>query len=167
MVGSHSFGHKHLTKISRAELEYEVDEAERRFIQYMGDRPWFFRVPYGELNKDVAKFLTARKYIIVGWDIDTSDWKMKAKEEVIASVVHKLSRRENGGIVLMHEYEWSSAAQSMLIPIVKALGWQFSNPIDALSVGQMRRLKEWSCTAEDACMYSQTRPWCDCENTML
>ena len=62
--------------------------------------------------------------------------------------------------MLMHEYTWTTEAQKKLLPEIKTLGWQFSNPIDVLTDAQLKSLKEDSCIPNVCQTYRLTRPWC-------
>ena len=160
IAGSHTFGHAHMTRVSFEEMKEQIIHTEERFQKHIGDRPWFFRAPYGELNNQVTSFLKGRHYEIIGWDDDTFDWQKSTPEQVVQAAVNLLQKHETGAIMLMHEYVWTTEAQKTLLPKIESLGWQFSNPIDILTESQLDSLKKNSCTPNVCESYRFTRPWC-------
>ena len=160
IAGSHTFGHAHMTRLSFEEMKDQIVQTEERFQKHIGDRPWFFRAPYGELNSKVTSFLESRGYQIIGWDDDTFDWQKSSPQQVVSAAEKLLNKHETGAIMLMHEYVWTTEAQKTLLPKIKSLGWQFSNPIDILTPEQLTSLKEKSCVANVCQTHALTRPWC-------
>jgi len=160
IVGSHTFGHQDLKKVSKEKMEEEIIHNEKRFQKHMGDRPWFFRAPYGSLNSDAITFLNNRHYQIIGWDDDTFDWEKTSPEQVVTATIDRLKTHETGAIMLMHEIVWTVEAQKTLLPKIKTLGWQFSNPIDILTPEQLDSLITDSCVPDVCKTYFLTRPWC-------
>ena len=160
VLGSHTFGHAHLASVTVERMHEEITQTEERFLRHTGDRPWFFRAPYGELNAEVTRYLTGRGYQIVGWDDDTFDWQKSAPDEVARAALRLLQGHTSGAIMLMHEYPWTSKAQKTLLPQIAAAGWRFADPLDMLSVPQLDALRNASCGLGVCARYALTRRWC-------
>lgn len=160
ILGSHTFGHAHMTRVSVEAMREEIFKTEDRFQKYVGDRPWFFRAPYGELNPNVIAFLEARNYQIIGWDDDTLDWQKSQPKQVIDAAVNLLKRHETGAIMLMHEYVWTTEAQKNLLPVVYENGWKFADPLNVLSPVQLEQLRNVSCFPRVCERFALTRRWC-------
>ena len=160
VLGSHTFGHAHMTRVSVQAMHDEIFKTEDRFQRYVGDRPWFFRAPYGELSADVIAFLEGRHYQIIGWDDDTVDWQKSKPAQVVHAAVSLLKGHETGAIMLMHEYVWTTEAQKTLLPEVYAAGWRFADPLDMLTEVQLAGLKNASCFAGVCARFALTRRWC-------
>jgi len=92
IAGSHTFGHAHMTHVSFEEMKEQIIHTEERFQKHIGDRPWFFRAPYGELNTQVTTFLENRQYQIIGWDDDTFDWQKNSPDQVIQAAENLLRK---------------------------------------------------------------------------
>lgn len=159
ILGSHSFSHAHLTTITKEELANEVAKVEDLFVKHIGDRPFFFRPPFGETNVTVNNYLQQQGYINIGWNIDTLDWKQHTPFQVFDHATNILSRRRRGGIVLMHEYKWTTEAQSIFLPAAKDMGFEFVDPLTMLGKHQLERLQAETCEYHEC---SRTRPWCPC-----
>ena len=160
VLGSHTFGHAHMTRLSVKDMQEEIFKTEDRFQHYVGDRPWFFRAPYGELSADVIAFLGTRNYQIIGWDDDTVDWQKSKPAQVVESAVGLLKGHDTGAIMLMHEYVWTTEAQKTLLPEVYAAGWRFADPLQMLTGVQLAQLKNASCFVGVCARFALTRRWC-------
>ncbi len=109
-MASHSFTHPRFVH-SRPSLRYEVDEALERFEAVLGERPRFFRLPYGEGHSDstVRKYLASRNLVHVYWSVDTNDWATPDPEELAADTIEQL-RKITRGVVLFHDTKRQTAA---------------------------------------------------------
>ena len=74
-LGNHSLTHPHMTGLTRAEMEHEIQESTRIIKQVTGIRPYLFRPPYGEYDQRLLEVLAENGYpYTVMWTIDTIDW---------------------------------------------------------------------------------------------
>tara|TARA_A100001015_G_C14977403_1_gene707901 strand:- start:444 stop:1280 length:837 start_codon:yes stop_codon:yes gene_type:complete len=166
ILGSHTWGHAHMTQLNDEQMMDQILHEERVFKSIVGDRPFFFRPPYGEINNKIRKFLTDRHYIVWKWNFDTYDWNKHTPKEVYDAAINVLARNEmgkgGGGIVLMHEYPWTTNAQKVLIPELKKRGYTLRDPLSMLSVTEMENLKRWSCGGDACEKFARSRRWCDC-----
>ena len=148
IIGSHTFGHVHLRQISHFRMVQEILMTERRIEQCTGQRPWFFRAPYGEINIDTRSFLRDRGYIIVRWDLDTFDWRKNTANAVVQAAKQLVSGRRRGAIMLMHEFPWTTNAQRTLLPMLSNMKWKIVHPLYMLSDASMRDLKLQACASD-------------------
>lgn len=99
-IGTHTWDHKNLNKLSKEEVQNEINSSCDKIKEFSGTEVKYFRPPYGNANdqvRDIAKM--NNKYIIL-WNIDTEDWKSK-NAEMVAN--HVLDNIKDGDIVLMHD----------------------------------------------------------------
>ena len=161
IIGSHTFSHTHLRAISHGDMVQQILKTEMRLKNCTGHRPWLFRPPYGEINKDTTNFLHQRNYHIVSWNFDTFDWRT---HKVVESAQKLLKKHERGGIMLMHEYTWTTDAQKTLIPLIRDIGWKIVEPIQILSYPDQQKLKHDACTHQgslEAAAPAQPLRWCE------
>lgn len=113
-VGSHTWSHKDLTKMSFEDAKAEVEKGIAAVSIAAGNKPIapFFRFPALRNPPEIVKYLASRHIAIFSTDIDTFDFKMRRPEEVIHSVMSKLAKRGKG-ILLMHDFQH---ATSLAIP---------------------------------------------------
>ncbi|MDD5504444.1 MAG: polysaccharide deacetylase family protein [Candidatus Omnitrophica bacterium] len=101
-IGNHSYSHPHLNRLSPADCAFEVERTEKVFKDLLGIKPRFFRPPYGEYNLAIERFITAKGYKLVLWDMKcySMDW-MGYSARRIADVSTQKAR--DGSIILLHD----------------------------------------------------------------
>ena len=109
-VGSHTWSHKDLTKLSFDEAKAEVEMGIAAVSVSAGDKPIapFFRFPALRNPPDVVKYLATRNVAIMSTDWDTFDFKMRRPEQVVKSVAERLTKHGKG-IILMHDFQHATS----------------------------------------------------------
>lgn len=107
-IGSHTFSHKNLTKLSDNELKNEVEKTNSEIKKVIGVNPSLMRPPYGSYNDSVKEIAGVP---IVTWNIDTLDWKNKNKDKVCKNI---LDNAHDGAIVLMHDLYGSTVDGALM-----------------------------------------------------
>ena len=119
-IGSHSYRHADLSKLSADAIAADLQKADDAFIEVLGHAPTLLRPPYGAMNSAV-KATTGRS--IITWSIDTEDWRSRNAEKVIAAV--QAAGDLNGQVILMHDVHASTIeAAETLIPSLIEQGYQ-------------------------------------------
>jgi peptidoglycan/xylan/chitin deacetylase (PgdA/CDA1 family) len=121
-IGSHSYNHPDLTRVSTKELKYQLNRTDKIIENITGEVPPFLRPPYGSYNKRVIKY--ANRPVIL-WDIDTLDWQSRNSKKVYQSVIRSAHA---GAVILMHEiYPSTVNAIPKILSTLKNLGYSFSS----------------------------------------
>ncbi len=124
-IGNHTFNHPDLTKITRSEIIDEVVKAEATIKKLTNTdcRP-LFRPPFGAWNRDVLEALGELGYqYSIYWSLDTIDWKQPSVDDIVTRIMDRI---KNDDIILMHlEYLNTAKATDIIIPKLKALGYEF------------------------------------------
>lgn len=89
-VGSHSYDHIRLDRLSKDEIRQQLQK---------GLRTEFMRPPYGAYDSRVRKVVHELGFKISFWTIDSFDWKGISAIEIQKNV---LSKMHKGACVLMH-----------------------------------------------------------------
>jgi peptidoglycan-N-acetylglucosamine deacetylase len=102
-VGSHTWSHANMQKITSAEGEAEI-EMGISAVQLALGKPAaaFFRFPYLRHTDDTAAHLRTRKFAAVGIDLDGRDFETKDVPSVMDRLLGDLTTRRKG-IILMHD----------------------------------------------------------------
>lgn len=100
-VANHSYTHAKLTSVSKEQLATEIESTQDIIEEQVGIRPTLFRPPYGATDSRVKQMCEEHRLDIVGWAVDSSDWKRGMTEDSIAERVIRLSR--GGSIILLHD----------------------------------------------------------------
>ena len=79
MLANHTLSHKDLTKLSREEVEREIDEVERfvRETTQLSTQP-FFREPFLATNDEIDTVIKEKCYRPIWFTVDTADWEKGA-----------------------------------------------------------------------------------------
>ena len=119
-IGSHTYSHKNLSRLSRKEIRYEVSESEKAIFEAIGEKPALLRPPEGGTNKTVQ---SAVDYPLIMWNVDTDDWCVRDKEKDCIAVFGNVS---DGSIILMHDlYPETAQAVEDIVPKLKTEGYKF------------------------------------------
>lgn len=132
-IGSHSWSHANLRKISKQERKQEINKTNAIVKEVIGVEPTLFRVPYGDYKGIQSDF----NLPLIQWSIDTEDWRYKDKpgsgrtqaqrnadmQKIISSVVDHAT---GGEIVLMHDlYDMTADAFEQIAAQLNAEGFKF------------------------------------------
>lgn len=98
-IGSHSYAHAHMNRLSRAEIRADLARAHALIKELTGTDPWLFRPPFGEYGNALIEEAEQMGYVVVQWSIDSLDWKDVSASFMVERV---LSRAGPGDIVLFH-----------------------------------------------------------------
>ncbi len=109
-IGSHTWSHKDLTKLSTDDAKAEIEKGIAAVSIALGDKPVapFFRFPALRNPPDIVKYLGERNIAIFSTDMDSFDFKIHKPEQVIKSVMSKLEKNHKG-IILMHDFQRGTA----------------------------------------------------------
>ena len=122
-IGTHSNTHPHMPKLSKSQMELELDSSVKIIEEITGKKPDLFRAPFGDYNDALIETATEKGLYTIQWDVDTLDWKGLKAGEMAARV---LKKAQNGSIVLMHnDGEHTVEALPLIIEGLKNKGYSF------------------------------------------
>ena len=132
-VGSHTFSHKDLSKLSIEEGKEELEKgiSAVRWAAGAATAP-YVRFPALKHPPELVTYMGERNIAMFSTDFDSFDFKMKKPEDVRKSVMAKL-KKHGKGIVLMHDFQHATAeAAAALLNDLKAGGYKivFMKPKD-------------------------------------
>lgn len=113
-VGDHSYTHPTLTKLSSANLDYQVSSSKKVFVDKLGVTPKFFRAPYGAVNAKVRQAIARANMIHVGWNVDSLDWQDKSPDSILRRV-KKQMKGAGHGVILFHDIHPQSVSAFKLL----------------------------------------------------
>jgi peptidoglycan/xylan/chitin deacetylase (PgdA/CDA1 family) len=119
-VGSHTWSHKDLTRLTHDEAKAEFEKGVAAVSIALGNKPVepFFRFPALHHPPEMVKYMAERHVGIFSTDMDSFDFKMRKPEQVIKSVMTKLEKRGKG-IILMHDFQHATA--EAIVPLLAQL----------------------------------------------
>jgi peptidoglycan/xylan/chitin deacetylase (PgdA/CDA1 family) len=115
-LNDHSFTHANLSKASPAALQHEIVESAALEAKAYGERPEFFRLPYGAgVHVTAVRELIAEQNMVhVFWNVDSLDWQDKDPNVILARVKKEM-KLEKRGIILFHDIHPQSLAAAKLL----------------------------------------------------
>ena len=109
-VGSHTWSHRDLSKLSQQDGIAEIEKGVAGVSIALGNKPTapFFRFPALRHPPELLKYVGERNIGVFSTDMDSFDFKMRKPDQVIASVMKKLEKHGKG-IILMHDFQQATA----------------------------------------------------------
>ena len=125
-LGSHTFTHPDLSRVSPFVARLELDATARLLEAVVGTRTLLFRPPYfGDAEPSTIDELvpveeaTALGYLTAGVHVDSDDWQGLSAAEIVRRT---LDRRTRGNIVLLHDGGGARASTVAAIgPLIDSL----------------------------------------------
>jgi peptidoglycan/xylan/chitin deacetylase (PgdA/CDA1 family) len=132
IVGNHTVDHPDLTKLSDAQVRWEVAAARTQIAKATGKDPKpLFRFPYGARDGRVMAIVRRLGYLDIRWSVDTWGWMGACCQSVNGVVRRVLDHLVPGEIVLMHlgaardRATLDTNALSEVIREIRARGYRF------------------------------------------
>lgn len=120
-IGSHTYAHKNLNKLTIEEIDEEINSTNIIFNEITGENIKLLRPPYGNANELVKSRVNTP---IITWNIDTNDWLYKDSEHVYNHIIENI---ESGDIILMHDvYSETVEAVKKVVPYLIEKGYKIT-----------------------------------------
>jgi peptidoglycan/xylan/chitin deacetylase (PgdA/CDA1 family) len=156
-IGSHTWSHKDLTKLTTEDAKAEIEKGIAAVSIALGNQPVapFFRFPALRNPPEIVTYLGTRNIGIFSTDMDSFDFKIRKPDQVIKSVMTKLAKRGKG-IILMHDFQHATAeAIPELLKQLKAGGYKVvqitgKTPVEPLPEFKEAVLKEMGGGLDEA-----------------
>ncbi|GAA97177.1 carbohydrate esterase family 4 protein [Mixia osmundae IAM 14324] len=103
LIGSHTWTHADITKLSASELNKQLDLVENAFRKILGIKPKWFRPPYGAYNQAALDVLGNRGYSVAMWSLDSGDSTGASPASSDAQFDSQANQYPSPGIALSHE----------------------------------------------------------------
>lgn len=152
LIGSHTFFHPDLGKISETRATVEMNMQSRLMANITGKEPILFRAPYvsgrGPTKGNEAKIMrqiNKRGFIIAGSDVVPPDWELEEAADIANFIVDDIVSG-NGNVVLLHDGGGDRTATVEALPLVvtqlRDLGYKFVDLAGFIGVEQSALMPE-------------------------
>ncbi|MEV0823024.1 polysaccharide deacetylase family protein [Nonomuraea rubra] len=119
-IGSHTWSHPDLTKLSAASVRAQLARTDRAIKAAIGVRPKLVRPPYGAFNATVR--LQARRPVVM-WSVDTLDWRYRDSAKVARKAIRSV---RPGSVILFHDIHPSTVrAIPQVLKSLSKRGYRF------------------------------------------
>ncbi|MDI3280153.1 MAG: polysaccharide deacetylase family protein [Bacillota bacterium] len=117
-VGNHTFSHRHAWWTPPQRVRSEIEEGERAIEEVAGQKPRYFRPPWGGFNL-LSGLVALRRYQVVLWSCEVRDWAAGTTSRRLAEEV--LSRAEAGEIVDLHDSGGAPGAAARTVEALRLI----------------------------------------------
>ena len=125
-VANHTYSHKHMKDLTRAELTEEITGWEEVMSEHRDELSCFFRPPEGIVTDEEKELIESLGYELTLWSIDTRDWSHPSVDSIVNNV---MTNAKDGAVILFHDFisgqSPTPAALEIIIPKLKAQGYRF------------------------------------------
>jgi peptidoglycan/xylan/chitin deacetylase (PgdA/CDA1 family) len=127
-IGNHTMNHKSLRQISEEEQYEEIVPLNDLVEEITGERPRFFRAPFG-INTDYANELVEEEgMILMNWTYGY-DWeKDYMNAEALADIMINTELLTSGANLLLHDREWTNDALEGIVKGLQDKGYEIVDP---------------------------------------
>ncbi|BCB03194.1 polysaccharide deacetylase family protein [Bacillus sp. KH172YL63] len=128
-IGNHTYSHSSLKDLSEQEQKEEILSLNDLVESIIGERPTFFRAPYGQ-NTDYSRQVAVdEKMSLMNWTYGY-DWeKQYQNKEAIGDIMVNSPFLTNGANLLMHDRSWTTEALTDIVKGLRNKGYEMLDPI--------------------------------------
>ena len=110
---NHSWSHAQLPKLDTAGLQKEIVQSTEVETKAYGEKPKFFRCPYGAGNSvpRIREMIAGLDMIHVFWNVDTLDWQDKDPDSIVERAKKQMLAAGHG-VILFHDIHPQSVIAS-------------------------------------------------------
>ncbi|GAA5881625.1 hypothetical protein JCM16303_005515 [Sporobolomyces ruberrimus] len=157
LIGSHTWGHDDITKLSAQELNDQLEYVEVALKKIIGVKPRFFRPPYGSYDSESLQVLRDRGYTVVNWSFDSGDSAGKSPSSTISSYKKLAQSYPKPQISLNHETYKGTAEKVVpsVVPMLVNKGYKLVTVAECLGVSPYqsigkpsKRDSSWTCSGK-------------------
>nr|WP_204542061.1 polysaccharide deacetylase family protein [Peribacillus deserti] len=127
-IGNHTYHHTNLKELSELEQYNEIVTLNNEIEKITGDRPKFFRAPFGVNTPYSRKIAAQEKMAIMNWTYGY-DWEPAYQNKTaLTSIMVNSPYLTRGANLLMHDRPWTKEALPDIIAGLKKKGYGFVDP---------------------------------------
>ena len=126
VVGSHTMGHKTLTRLDPGLVAPQIVAGQDAVAAATGVQPHWFRPPGGQISPDVWNRVNEANLRVAMWNVDPQDWRRPNADWIARYIVNHVTP---GSIVLLHDGGGDRSMTIVALPWIigelKARGYRF------------------------------------------
>ncbi|WP_121609406.1 polysaccharide deacetylase family protein [Mesobacillus foraminis] len=127
-IGNHTYHHQRLTELTEAQQREEIVSLNRRVEGIVGQKPKFFRAPFGQMTPYSRNVAREEKMTLMNWSYGY-DWEKEYQTpEALADIMVNTPYLKNGANLLMHDRQWTSQALEGIVKGIQEKGFTIVDP---------------------------------------
>lgn len=138
-IGNHTFNHPNLQQVSDEVARAEIVDTNDLIEEITGERPRFFRAPFGVNSEYSLQVAEEEDMIVMNWSYGY-DWEQEYMEpNALADIMVNTEFLSDGANLLMHDREWTNQALEDIILGLEDKGYGFVDP-DTIESGNTNEI---------------------------
>jgi peptidoglycan/xylan/chitin deacetylase (PgdA/CDA1 family) len=109
VVGNHTWSHPLLTRLRRGQIRSEMERTSDVIEDAYGERPGWFRAPYGAWNRAAFQLGADLGMEPLAWTVDTEDWTRPG----VRSIAGRVEKGAAPGVVVLSHDAGGNRSQSV------------------------------------------------------
>ncbi|KKB41955.1 polysaccharide deacetylase [Bacillus thermotolerans] len=127
-IGNHTYSHQNLKSLTEKEQREEILKVNRMVEEITGEKPIFFRAPFGSNTDFSRKIVQEENMVLMNWTYGY-DWEEEYMDEApLANIMVNTPLLQNGANLLMHDRKWTNEALDDIITGLRQKGYEFVDP---------------------------------------
>ena len=127
-IGNLSNEYTSLKKMSKSDIQKQLEDCNKKIENLIGEVPTLFRVPYGEYNNTIIETVEDNNMEVIQWSIDSLDYNSLSDQEIWERIEENLL---SGSIILMHN-EYISDNLEIIIHNIQEKGYKVTKVSDII-----------------------------------
>ncbi len=133
-IGNHTMTHTDLTTINEEEQKEEISEVNRLVEEIIGEKPKFFRAPFGKNTEYSEKLVEEEGMLLMNWTYGY-DWDKEYQDaDALTDIMVDSPLLGEGAILLMHDREWTNDALADIVTGLQNKGYEMLDPLEIENV---------------------------------
>lgn len=127
-IGNHTHTHPYLDQLNYEETKEEIAKTNDIIESVTGERPKFFRPPFGIMGDHSAQVLKEEGMVWMNWTYGY-DWEEQYMDkDALADIMVNTPYLSDGANLLMHDRQWTSEAMGTIVDSLIEKGYLIINP---------------------------------------
>ncbi|MCO0598393.1 polysaccharide deacetylase family protein [Peribacillus butanolivorans] len=127
-IGNHTYSHVNLKELTEEEQKREIVKLNNLVEGIIGERPKYFRAPFGSNTYFSKKVAANEKMLVTNWTYGY-DWDKEYQDKkALTEIMLNSSYLSNGASLLMHDRKWTREAIEDIVKDFHKKGYKILDP---------------------------------------
>ncbi|WP_224752484.1 polysaccharide deacetylase family protein [Metabacillus arenae] len=127
-IGNHTMTHQNLNDLTKEQQRKEIIQLNQLIKEVTGEKPRFFRAPFGENTETSKKIIEEEQMIAMNWTYGY-DWESEYQnKEALTKIMVDSPFLTNGANLLMHDRVWTRDALPDIVKGLQNKGYTIVDP---------------------------------------
>ncbi|NGQ94608.1 polysaccharide deacetylase family protein [Brevibacillus sp. SYP-B805] len=131
LVGNHTWWHENLRQLPPEKQQEEILSTSRIIEEILGEKPAYFRPPYGAYTETSLAVCREQGMQSVNWSVGSLDWEASVYKQPNGITRQVLHTVHQGGNILFHDRVWTARELDALLTQLSNEGYHYVLPTEA------------------------------------